>query len=58
MKNILDYQDYRAYISDYYSDRKAKSAFSWREFAGISRCKWNVQGGRFLCEEPLLIYRD
>lgn len=33
MKNILEYQDYRAYISDYYSDRKAKSAFSWREFA-------------------------
>lgn len=33
MKSILEYQDYRSYISDYYADRKKRTAFSWREFA-------------------------
>ena len=33
MKDILEYKDYRQYIADYYADRKAKSAFSWQEFA-------------------------
>jgi uncharacterized protein (TIGR02147 family) len=33
MKDILEYTDYRQYIADYYADRKAKSAFSWQEFA-------------------------
>ena len=33
MKDILGYTDYRQYIADYYADRKAKSAFSWQEFA-------------------------
>jgi len=33
MKDILEYTDYRQYIADYYTDRKAKSAFSWQEFA-------------------------
>ena len=33
MKDILDYTDYRQYIADYYADRKAKTAFSWQEFA-------------------------
>jgi uncharacterized protein (TIGR02147 family) len=33
MKDILEYRDYRQYIADYYADRKAKSAFSWQEFA-------------------------
>ena len=33
MKEILEYTDYRQYIADYYADRKAKSAFSWQEFA-------------------------
>ena len=33
MKNILEYTSYRQYIADYYADRKAKSAFTWQEFA-------------------------
>jgi uncharacterized protein (TIGR02147 family) len=33
MKDVLEYRDYRQYIADYYADRKAKSAFSWQEFA-------------------------
>ena len=33
MKDILEYTDYRQYIADYYANRKAKSAFSWQEFA-------------------------
>ena len=33
MKDILEYTDYRQYIADYYADRKAKSVFSWQEFA-------------------------
>ena len=37
MKDILEYRDYRQYIADYYADRKAKSAFSWQEFATAAR---------------------
>ncbi|MBR4786176.1 MAG: TIGR02147 family protein [Fibrobacter sp.] len=33
MKDILEYTSYRQYIADYYADRKAKSAFTWQEFA-------------------------
>ena len=33
MKDILEYTSYRQYIADYYADRKAKTAFSWLEFA-------------------------
>ena len=33
MKDVLDYASYRQYIADYYADRKAKSAFTWPEFA-------------------------
>ncbi|MBO7513652.1 MAG: TIGR02147 family protein [Fibrobacter sp.] len=33
MKDILEYTNYRQYIADYYADRKAKSAFTWQEFA-------------------------
>lgn len=33
MKDILEYTDYRQYIADYYADKKAKSAFTWQEFA-------------------------
>ena len=33
MKDVLEYTSYRQYIADYYADRKAKSAFSWPEFA-------------------------
>lgn len=36
MKDILEYTDYRQYIADYYADRKAKSAFSWQEFAAAA----------------------
>lgn len=33
MKDVLEYASYRQYIADYYTDRKAKSAFTWPEFA-------------------------
>ena len=33
MKAILEYSSYRQYIADYYADKKAKSTFSWPEFA-------------------------
>ena len=33
MKDILEYTNYRQYIADYYADKKAKSAFTWQEFA-------------------------
>ena len=33
MKEILEYTSYRLYIADYYADKKAKSAFTWQEFA-------------------------
>lgn len=33
MKDVLEYTNYRQYIADYYADRKAKSAFTWPEFA-------------------------
>lgn len=36
MKDILEYTDYRLYIADYYADRKAKSAFTWQEFANAA----------------------
>ena len=36
MKDILEYRDYRQYIADYYADRKAKTAFSWQEFAKMA----------------------
>lgn len=36
MKDILDYTDYRLYIADYYADRKARSAFTWQEFANAA----------------------
>lgn len=36
MKTIVEYQDYHAFLSDYYEERKRTSAFSWREFAKIA----------------------
>lgn len=33
MKPIIEYQNYRQYIADYYEYKKRTSAFSWREFA-------------------------
>ena len=33
MKDVLTYTSYRQYIADYYADKKAKSAFTWQEFA-------------------------
>ena len=36
MKLIVEYQDYHAFLSDYYEERKRTSAFSWREFAKIA----------------------
>lgn len=36
MKDILEYTSYRQYIADYYAEKKAKSAFSWQEFASLA----------------------
>ncbi|MBO7104723.1 MAG: TIGR02147 family protein [Fibrobacter sp.] len=33
MKDVLEYANYRQYIADYYAEKKAKSAFTWPEFA-------------------------
>lgn len=33
MKSIYEYKDYRRYISDYYSEQKKFTGFSWRDFA-------------------------
>ena len=33
MKKIFQYGDYRSMISDYYAERKARAAFTWRIFA-------------------------
>ena len=36
MKPIVEYKDYRAYMADFYEERKRTSAFTWREFAKIA----------------------
>ena len=36
MKSVVEYKDYRAYVLDYYHERKRTSAFTWREFAKIA----------------------
>lgn len=36
MKPIVEYQDYRRYMLDFYEERKRKSAFSWREFSKLA----------------------
>ena len=36
MKPIVEYSDFRKFMRDYYEDRKARSAFSWREFSKVA----------------------
>jgi uncharacterized protein (TIGR02147 family) len=36
MKPIVEYKDYRAYMADFYNERKRTSAFTWREFAKVA----------------------
>ena len=36
MKPITEYKDYRAYMQDFYDQRKRCSAFSWREFSRLA----------------------
>lgn len=36
MKAITEYRDYRAYMQDFYEERKRTSAFTWREFARLA----------------------
>lgn len=33
MKPVMEYQNYRVYIRDYYAERKVRSGFTWRDFA-------------------------
>lgn len=43
MKSVLEYQDYRAYIQDYYDEMKSRHALSWRLFAkqaGFASCSY------------------
>ena len=32
MKSVIEYEDYRLFMNDYYQWKKRTSAFSWREF--------------------------
>ena len=36
MKPIIEYESYRAYMQDFYDQRKRCSAFSWREFSRLA----------------------
>lgn len=36
MRPIVEYNDYRVYMADFYEERKRTSAFTWREFARIA----------------------
>lgn len=36
LKSVIEYQNYRQYILDYYTERKRCSAFTWREFAKLA----------------------
>lgn len=36
MKPIIEYQDYRKYMRDFYEERKRCSVFSWREFSRLA----------------------
>lgn len=36
MKPIIEYQDYRQYILDYYKERKQEAKFTWRQFAALA----------------------
>lgn len=33
MRSVIEYQDYRRFMQDFYDEKKRTSAFSWREFA-------------------------
>ncbi len=60
MKEILEYTSYRQYIADYYADKKAKSAFTWQEFAdeaGFSSRVYlkYVSEGRFSLSETATV---
>ena len=36
MKSVMEYQDYRAYLGEAYAERKARTGFTWREFARLA----------------------
>jgi len=36
MKPLVEYQDYRCYMQDFYDERKKTSSFTWREFARLA----------------------
>ena len=36
MKPIIEYQDYRQYMQDFYEERKRSSYFTWRKFASLA----------------------
>lgn len=33
MKPVMEYQNYRLYVRDFYTERKTRSGFTWRDFA-------------------------
>ena len=60
MKDILTYTSYRQYIAHYYANKKAKSAFTWQDFAneaGFSSRVYlkYVSEGRFNLSEEATI---
>ncbi len=36
MKPLMEYNNYRVYIRDYYTERKDRSGFTWRDFAKVA----------------------
>ncbi len=36
MKSVIEYENYRTFMQDFYDERKRCSAFSWREFAKLA----------------------
>ena len=33
MKPVMEYQNFRVFIRDFYTERKDRSGFTWRDFA-------------------------
>ena len=36
MKRVMEYQNFRIYVRDFYTERKLASGFTWRDFAKLA----------------------
>jgi uncharacterized protein (TIGR02147 family) len=60
MKSLFEYTDYRAFLKDYYEDRKAREGFTYRDFsrlAGMNSTSWLlhlIKGTKNLSAETLI----